>query len=186
MNSRRLEDLVKEFKGKNHDDPVVNYCLCQDSLEEAIKIAVLSRHREKGKMIMHHHQYKIGLKRLTKYHKKLSSYIEKIETCNNFDELYGVLESYKDKGIGELALYDIAVRIATFMEKKSYTASNMLPDKVYLHAGSEKGARILLGRNVKGIQPKSIFPAALQSLTCDEIESFLCRKGKKLSLYKED
>ena len=28
MNSRRLEDLVKEFKGENHDDPVVNYCLC--------------------------------------------------------------------------------------------------------------------------------------------------------------
>ncbi len=185
MNSRRLEDLVKEFKDENHDDPVVNYCLCQDSLEEAIKIAVLSK-GENGKM--RSHQRRIGHHRLYKYYECLLDHIKEIEVCNNFDKLYRILESYKVevKGIGELALYDIAVRIATFMEKKSYTASNMLPDKVYLHAGSEKGARILLGRNVKGIQPKSIFPAALQSLTCDEIESFLCRKGKKLSLYKED
>ena len=184
MNSHNLEDLVSKFKDE-HNDPVVNYCLRQDFLEAAIKIAVVAENVD-GKL--HEHQYRVGREKLRNYYDKLSPYTKEIGACNSFDELYNILESYKVKGIGELALYDIAVRIATFMEKKSYTASNMLPDKVYLHRGSKNGARILLGRNVKRIEPKSVFPPALQSLTCDEIETFLCRmvKENKLSLYMED
>lgn len=190
MNSCDLEKLVKEFNkasqdclNKNHDDLVVNYCLCQDSLDEAIKIAVLSR-GEKGKM--HSHQRRIGYARLYEYYEHLLPYTKEIQTCNNFDELYKILDGCKFDGIGLLALYDIAFRIAAFMEKVSCTTNSMLPDRVYLHAGSKKGAEILLGRNVERTEPKSAFPPALQSLTCDDIESFLCRKGKKLSLYKED
>lgn len=182
MTPSELEDLVKEFKNLHcNDDPVVNYCLCQDSLDEVIKIAVAAE-GVNGKL--HDHQRRVGREKLRTYYNKLLRYAKAIETCNSFDDLYKKLEEGYIKGIGLLTMYDIAIRIAAFMEKNC-SKTTIFPDKVYLHAGSEKGAEKLLGRKVKRQEPKSVFPPALQSLTCDEIETFLCNMKAKLSPYKE-
>jgi hypothetical protein len=39
------------------------------------------------------------------------------------------------KGFGELAVYDCSLRVGSYL--------NLLPDKIYLHAGTRKGAEAL-------------------------------------------
>jgi hypothetical protein len=69
-------------------------------------------------------------------------------------------------GIGELAAYDIALRIGAFC--------GVLPTEVYLHAGTRKGAAALgLDASRKSI-PVSSLPTELQLLEADEAEDVLC------------
>lgn len=89
-------------------------------------------------------------------------------------------------GIGELTTYDIAVRIANYLNG-NLSNSNILPDKVYLHTGAWVGAKKLFGPNkrLKRVMPHSSFPAPLRNskLDCDEIESFLCIMKGVLDTY---
>ena len=43
------------------------------------------------------------------------------------------------KGIGELTIYDTALRIGFYLD--------IYPDKVYLHAGTREGAKRLIGED---------------------------------------
>lgn len=181
MTNKELQELIDEFLTKTHDDQIITIALEQNSLAETVRIAILSQDENK---LLHPHQHRIGHQSLTNYYNNLSFHIKEIEGCKNFDKLYKALEGYKVKGIGKLTLYDIAIRIATFMEQKPI-ASNMLPNKVYLHAGAKTGAERLLGRRVKRIEPKCEF-SLLQKLSCNEIENFLCHYADKLSPVRED
>jgi hypothetical protein len=72
-------------------------------------------------------------------------------------------------GIGELAVYDIAHRIAAFRGKE--------PSLVYLHRGTCVGARHL-GFTGKTLDPR-LLPSSFSCLTAAEIEDCLC-------IYKDD
>jgi hypothetical protein len=73
------------------------------------------------------------------------------------------------RGIGELAVYDIACRIGTDL--------GWTPDRVYLHAGTREGARALgLGGATLS---KSELPKEFHRLSPAEIEDCLC-------IYKDD
>jgi hypothetical protein len=73
------------------------------------------------------------------------------------------------RGIGELAIYDIACRIGADLE--------LTPERVYLHAGTREGARALgLGGATLS---KSDLPKEFHRLSPAEIEDCLC-------IYKDD
>lgn len=79
----------------------------------------------------------------------------------------------RTRGIGELYVYDTALRIGAWLE--------LFPGKVYLHAGTRWGARAL------GFDPKaralevSELPQELQQLEPYEIEDLLCIFKDKLA-----
>jgi hypothetical protein len=70
-------------------------------------------------------------------------------------------------GIGELTVYDTAVRIGARFQLE--------PDRVYLHAGTRDGAKALL--DVDGPREaieRDELPAQLRVLSPREIEDLLC------------
>ena len=82
-----------------------------------------------------------------------------------FDELHEVVRRTIGplRGIGELAVYDVAYRIGAHL--------GLAPDRVYLHAGTREGARALgLGGTVL---LKNELPKAFHRLSPGEIEDCL-------------
>jgi hypothetical protein len=73
------------------------------------------------------------------------------------------------KGIGRLAVYDIALRIGAYLGKH--------PGLVHLHAGAKTGAASL-GFRGDAVHP-SVLPPAFSTLSPAEIEDCLC-------IYKDD
>ena len=92
---------------------------------------------------------------------------ERLSGLSTFEEILDKLEENAIKGIGPLTLYDTATMLA-FPKGK-------FPEKVYLHAGTAKGARAL---GVTGtIVDKQVFVdicSDFQNLSTAQIEDFLC------------
>lgn len=111
----------------------------QNSLREAIIHASLG-HTEK--MNRHSHQRRISNFAIDTARIKLHNIERKIQRTTFFHDLYLLIdETIKPiKGIGNLYIYDSALRIGSFLDIE--------PEKVYLHAGTRKGA-IALGINKK-------------------------------------
>jgi hypothetical protein len=163
------KQIFKEFLEKDviHNDRVINFCLKQKSLADAIKIAVLSRDIERKK---HKHQYRIENTQLLMFLEKISSLEHKIQNINKFDELLNLIVKEKIIGIGPLALYDIALRIGYYIKIK--------PELIYLHAGAKTGANNFFGRKIKNnYLTKEEFESKVddfKNFSCEEIEAFLC------------
>lgn len=102
------------------------------------------------------------------------------KSFSDFDELYDSVNAIIRgiDGIGQLAVYDISVRIG-----KRLLNSSIEPKKyVYLQRGAREGAIKLFGSNVK-IEPRmpiTVFPKELQEIGSYHIENFLCVMKKKL------
>jgi hypothetical protein len=95
-----------------------------------------------------------------------------LQSARSFDDLLALIEKAVSRlrGIGELYMYDTALRIGAYLRK--------LPEKVYLHAGTRVGAAALgLDSRARSIDLKR-FPTRLRSLKPHEIEDVLC-------IYKE-
>lgn len=92
---------------------------------------------------------------------------DRLRALPTFEDIHAELERNKIKGIGPLTIYDTATMLAFPLGK--------FPQKVYLHAGTAKGARAL---GVKGeVVDKQVFVNIcpdFQKLTPAEIEDFLC------------
>ena len=69
-------------------------------------------------------------------------------------------------GLGELYVYDTALRIGAKL--------NLLPNKVYLHAGTRSGAEALGFDGKATVLNVSDLPRELQKLEPHEIEDVLC------------
>ena len=94
-----------------------------------------------------------------------------IPACQSFRDLHrAVGDRIGDiRGIGELAVYDIACRIGASL--------GLTPERVYLHAGTREGARAL---RLKGASVhKADLPEEFAGLSPAEIEDCLC-------IYKAD
>ena len=163
------KQIFKKFLEKDviHNDRVINFCLKQNSLTDAIKIAVLSRDIYNKK---HKHQYRIENTQLLMFLEKISSLEHKIQNINKFDELLNLIVREKIIGIGPLALYDIALRIGYYIKIK--------PDLIYLHAGAKTGANNFFARKIKNkYLSKDEFVSKVdefKNFSCEEIEAFLC------------
>lgn len=100
--------------------------------------------------------------------------------AKTFDELMFIIESEKVRGFGELAIYDTTIRIASFLKLE--------PDKVYLHAGTREGMKMLeeqglvpIGSSKKKAVPVQHLPEPLKRLRPAETEHLLCWGKNELS-----
>jgi hypothetical protein len=148
------------------------------SLESAIDHATMSVDW-KGRRFSHQHRIKTTVLQSAK--ETLLGVAAELRQCHNFEELFHVIdEALKSvKGVGRLYIYDVSLRIGA---KLGGAKDELLPQKVYLHAGTRKGAMALgLKTNVDFLEMESL-PEWLRELTAYEIEDFLCIYKSKLSV----
>ena len=137
----------------------------QPDLNKAIEHASLAIN-SKGKR--YGHQRRLKNEALEKARNAILAESKALEKCRSFDELFQLIDSRSRpiKGIGELYIYDTTLRIGAKL--------NLLPEKVYLHAGTREGAKALgLDEKSKAIDI-SLLPKELQYLEPHEIEDVLC------------
>lgn len=162
-----------------YEDTVIEYCMEAKHLKAAIKRAALCQDRN-GKR--HSHQYRIPSDSLKDLSKKLSGETNKIRKIKDFQKLYNVVEliGRPISMIGDLVIYDVAHRIGCYL--------GIVPEEVYLHAGTREGAINLLGNDkVRGKRklPLSAFPVCMQKeLSAADIENFLCSYKDELRKIK--
>jgi len=138
------------------------------TLKDTIEQAALAL-TSKGKR--HPHQRRLKQAVLVAVKNNLLQEIQALRDSASFDAILGLVQACSVPGFGELARYDTALRIGLWR--------SLLPDKVYLHAGTRSGARNL-GLDVsRGYLTLEDLPAQLRALEPHEIEDALC-------IYKND
>jgi hypothetical protein len=135
------------------------------SLERAVETAALAKNSE-GKRSGHHRRRTQA--QLAQGKSKLIVLLSEMRGCGSFDQLHRLVCNATDpvKGLGELYAYDTAHVIGARL--------GLQPKKVYLHAGTRKGAQALkFPGNLPYLQPSEL-PPELQLLKPSEVEDFLC------------
>jgi len=161
-------EIIEEYKSWRQENPDtwLNHCRNQENVEDAIIYAALSENHL-GKR--NSHQYRLKKITLEQFAASLLDVKEEIMKAKSFEELFGIIEFNKPKGVGDLTCYDAALRIGAKI--------NLYPEKIYLHTGTRRGAEKILGKKVnrkfilKSELPDSFQNAAISSA---EIEEILC------------
>jgi hypothetical protein len=156
----------KEYRRSNPDTCAL-HCKNQNSFTEAIYFACISEDAQ-GKR--HSHQYRLKKQDMEAFAFQLQLQEQRLRNADNFDTLFRIVNNVGSNidGIGDMLIYDAAERIGAFL--------NLFPDKVYLHAGTKKGAEKVLGKIEGSTIKKEMFPEPIRSsnLSCADIESMLC------------
>lgn len=164
----------KDGAQSHRRDAVVEYCCSAPSFSIAVWRACDSLDRE-GKM--HNHQTRVRATARFKFAEDIISnpgLLRRRSRLKEFDELYDELKSIQPWGIGDVTLYDVAVRIGAFM--------GLEPRSLYLHAGVREAWDRLNGRKSKEFRiAHSDLPEALRSLPADEVEDCLCTYRELIS-----
>jgi hypothetical protein len=152
------------------------------TLNSALEFAALAINSD-GKR--YSHQRRLKKRDLENAKSILIDNSSKIELCKNFDELFLLFESLLNSitGIGELYIYDTALRIGAKLD--------ILPDKVYLHAGTREGAQALNCKAKMRCLNVSDLPLEFHLLAPHEIEDVLCifksdLKRKSVNISEEE
>ena len=148
----------------DHRDPArreLRYYARQRTLAQAIEKAALSK-LPSGKR--HPHQRRIARVTLAKVARLLAR--ENFLSATNFDDLHALVNGTIGpiRGIGPLAVYDIAHRIGAYLDHA--------PEQIYFHRGALVGARAL-GLRGNVVQMNDL-PKAFRRLTPAEVEDCLC------------
>ena len=162
-----IESIIADYKANFSENIKMEFKEIQEmTLGECIIFA-------SGIVKKHSHQYKIRNVSIYAAYKKLYSSLKLIEEYRHrdFDELILLIADLIGDiyGIGDLYIYDISLRIGANLGK--------YPKKIYLHSGSLKGARIILGNEkviVKGRKLEKSDFVGFESLEPYEIEDVLC------------
>jgi hypothetical protein len=130
------------------------------SLSDAISNAVRPGGRK------HVHQFRIPSALLNEAERRLLAVADDLAQARDFAAIHWLVESQIGslRGIGDLAIYDIAHRIGAFLGK--------VPALVYLHRGTKEGAA-KLGLRGKALDPNAL-PPAFSPLTPAEIDDCIC------------
>lgn len=98
---------------------------------------------------------------------------EQMRACEMFHDLHELIyrEIRPIDGVGPLLVYDAAISIGAHL--------GLNPDRIYLHSGTAKGAKAILGTRGRKTINRSEIPSAFLRLRCYEIEDCLC-------IYKDD
>lgn len=165
VTSKKLRDIVSGYKRYRRLD--INRYLRHyrrlTSLVKAIEDSALAI-APSGKR--HPHQRRLKRRVLVQVKRKLLKRQKAIKACTNFDRLIKLVGRAGGKGFGKLAIYDTALRIGS--------ALNLLPSKMYLHAGTRQGARVLGLDISKGWIRVVDLPRPLRKLKPFELEDLLC------------
>jgi len=166
MNDHELARLVADYKQRYYArlECSDSHLRRAPSFARAVELAAMAKGAD-GKMLSH--QRRIGNITLRRWSIRLKRRLKEIRACRNFDELHDLLWRLRIAGVGELAVYDAAVRLGAYLGHK--------PKCVYLHAGTRSGARDL---GIKKASGKTLamrdLPAPLRRLGADHVENFLC------------
>lgn len=168
MKLKKYQNIINHYTRwrKENPDTWIDYTIEQPDILSAIKVAANSENKD-GKR--NNHQRRLKKESIKNFVEKLIEKSTELQETKDFNSLLGIVESCKVKGIGELACYDTANRIGCKV--------GIFPDKIYLHAGTKKGAEKLLGYRIKkGFIDKSELPEPFKSskLDCAELEDILC------------
>ncbi len=151
----------------------LNWFRQQPTLSEALRLAALAIN-SKGKR--YSHQRRLSKTVLEQARDILLESEKEIHQSQDFDDLFALLERLLSpiKGIGELYVYDTALRIGAKI--------GVFPKRVYLHAGTRVGAKALGFDGKTKTLEVSQLPEWLQQLQPHEIEDVLCIFKDKLSV----
>lgn len=121
-------------------------------MEDSFELAVLCQYKNaKGVLVRCPHQKRVRHRAMNSILERLNGQKERIANVRNFEELYKIVEENRVPNIGDLTIYDIAVRIGYLQTPK------ILPqDFVYLHAGTKKGAQALYNGGQLKTKPKNM------------------------------
>ncbi len=144
----------------------------QPTLDSAIELAALAINSQ-GKR--YSHQRRLKKANLQQAKSTLLANSRALKKCHDFEELFSVIETLLEpiSGIGELYVYDTALRIGAKL--------SLLPKKVYLHAGTRAGAKVLGFDGKAQALEISLLPKEFQQLEPYEIEDILCIFESELS-----
>lgn len=164
-------------------------------MEDSFELAVLCQYKnDKGILVRCPHQWRVHHSAMNNILEKLNGQKERIASARDFEELYKIIEENRVPDIGDLTIYDIAVRLGYLQIPK------VLPQKfVYIHAGAREGAKALYQRGLIKTKPSAImslqdFEILMPLKNIDRrhhhipefatysmiIENFLCVKRKDL------
>lgn len=164
-NSQITRQINRYLEEREGEDSIIEFCMEQRNLRMAIEVAVLSCDRS-GKM--YSHQWRIGSATLNRYLDICLEHEREIGRARSFHEIYKILENCKIPFIGNLTIYDITHRIARYRRLR--------PNRIYLHAGTRKGAELLQGKiytdTIMKNQLRSPFHRA--DINEEDIEDILC------------
>lgn len=168
MIQKKHQNIIDHYRRWRNQNPDtwIDYTIQQPDIPSAIKVAAKSVNKE-GKR--NNHQRRLKKKAIDDFTEKLIHKVEEIKKAKSFDDLMYIVESCKVKGIGKLACYDTANRIGYKI--------GVSPNKIYLHAGTKKGAERLLGRKlmINSIGKNELPEPFINSeLDCAELEDILC------------
>lgn len=151
----------------------------QSSLEEALRIAGEAQddvgHR-------YSHQRRVKSQAIREATRRLADSHDEMRNCSSFHDLWNILflRLSPIQGIGELYIYDTALRIGAHLR--------LTPEKVYLHAGTRIGARrlgLLSARDgSKQWLELTELPALLRDLAPSDVENLLCIYKSRLPRSK--
>ncbi len=158
-----VDEYIRDHQeGADHEQ---RWFAVQRDLRSAVEVAALAQ-SPGGKRLSH--QWRIPGRVLQESHRRLIQKLPELKKARSFDAIFDLVAATIDpiRGIGELAVYDTAVRIAAYR--------SLEPTKVYLHAGTRKGARKLgLPASVAYLEVSQL-PAEFRRLKPREIEDVLC------------
>ncbi len=171
----KLEIYIKEYKynySKTAAEEIKEFKEIKD-ITEAITNAATTMVGGKR----HPHHYRKSKKTLGEAKIILIKEAYKISRINSFDKLHElIIDLLKDvPNIGPLYYYDTAFLIGAHLDK--------LPEKIYLHAGTKKGAKNM------GINIRNKKYIEMEDISCREIFKKYCLKPYEiedfLCIYKE-
>jgi hypothetical protein len=176
-----LGAIVRDFQWRYVDrkktDQVIAFCADAPDFPTAVQRAVEARDAN-GKH--HNHQSKVDITARRKFGRKI---IKRAEAgrldLSDFDAFHDTLDFIKPYGIGPVTVYDVAIRVAAFLD--------ISPRSVYMHAGVRQGcialgaalirqggeARLMLRARHDKV-PVSLFPHPLDGMAADDVEDILC------------
>lgn len=193
----QIYDNYKKTKFFDCQEKYYDWYRQADNLLKAIEKAFKSEDKKKN---VHRHQRRVGRKILERARKKaLEIYREKNlseKDLNTFDKIYAFVNLVRQEipRFGELAHYDVSLRIAKYQGSKYLGCGNLT--EVYLHRGTFEGAKAIFNAKEmdKSIQKSNIkegkrisinsFPYPLNTLSGDHLENLLCIYKKELKNQK--
>lgn len=190
---RKYEQLNKSIREFHKRGMLQEFLGMEDSFE----LAVLCQYKnDKGTLVRCPHQWRVLHSAMNGIWEKLSAQKERIASVRDFEELYKIVEENRVPNIGDLTIYDIAVRIGYLQTPK------VLPQKfVYIHAGAKEGVKALYRCGLIKTKPSAMmnlqdFEALALLKNIDKkqhqipefatysmiLENFLCVKRKDLEV----
>jgi probable addiction module antidote protein len=173
-----LDDIVIEYRTKWRPAALaeMQWFAKRPSFEDAITAAGRAEGSD-GKRFAHQRRIPAGVLRIAE--QRLNANASALAASASFDELHAAVRDAigSISGIGDLMIYDTSLRLGAWQR--------LTPRRVYLHAGTLKGARAIGVPPSQRTIPMNALPRALSRLTAWEAEDILCLYADRLAAQSE-